>query len=901
MSVRFQELLGTWQGDCHSLWLTKEVFSELPTVILPTNSFSTFFKKVAYREHDPVDFSQRLISAINRQKIASSSDKEEVAAALRITDIVIQLLHEQSEHANKWDPKLFAMCSLKSQLCRDAHTMAIQLATLQARTSSRNPLAILFQYGDGAKIAAIDALSRHCVEGTEDRELMASISEYASTHVSTIESLKMLLNLSVPNLPHFIDLSKVNRALKNQLFQTCVAANDDIYASSLVEAGFVRPEDAGKLVLRESSFQMFRTLDAIIQKKPDVFRDCSSQQGKKIVREIYKNHLEMLKKLAPYIDIRPESDVEKKAFVKHAKLFEAFFMPKPEGFECKEFSKKLQSEIGANAFQKNHPVEVAFFFPKLLPVVIAELGYADCLFACRELEKRYPPKDVLQFILSVSMLTDLHRHEGCPPSLIPAREPTASYKELNDLVDALPDRTNAYILSGGVNRFVQDVHDEPVKVGVPVSSDGRLKREFYARIKKWLGFIVETLKEKNNVALTEECLKEIASASSHCGGRYHGTTEQLYLKVCCSATGCLSEKIQQQLAFFRRTCLEIACSMLYGQNEHNVHKFNRAFHELGTKLGIPGYLDYEAYADRLGGSTGLAWDVEQEFFRQYTTENIIDCLYDAICHDEDVASAYLDLVKLRLMSEWGYEKYGPLFQKVSRMDSTSKITISQMWRMKSPFSNTDAVSELLQHEEIEVKPQGNPEDNAILAKWMEKRKKEDLQDFLSHYNIIKKNCDTEISSEALARMFWSLKPQEKLRQLEKFSIVDAKRHHPVRACDVAAKLNAPNGPLTLAELSSFFDTYLMKPIEYIAADVVAGTCVDKSAENILRILSQYKCVLKTAQPHLFALEEARIAEFFDQYVRPNGEYNKLMIVLLMHHNDVHVMQLTDSVINAMKK
>lgn len=893
MGNLFQRLDSQCIGDTANLVLTRDPYSANsidtlePKIISPPKGpfawIATLWNQMYYHTHDPEDFARR----IHRRLSGSGSldaiggNQNELKAALHVVEVVLDVLRgkRKKKSHSPWCHRRREIQDLERAIRLDAGQLAVCLAALQPETSA---LQILFQRGDALKRTAVSLIkSGWPLTGTPP-DVCKKIGEYASCSVQNPKKL-MKLFLSAPS--GFVNFSIISESIRKDVFSGAVAGEDDALTAFLVQERHVAADFALSLLISQNPALFPLTLRAILEVFPEALRSQEESKISDFVRSIYRNRPDLLPTVARYADIRPKTVEERTIFIHQAAFFEQFFDPKPSGLKLNGFFDELHRLVNGTVLQNSHPLEVALFLPELLPWAIAELGYDQCIFGWKQMLKKYHPEFLLTGVLSCIATTDQHLKTGCPESLLPKAPPSVQLSDLQDLAEELSgvDQYTRYEIVNGVRKYLEIVESRELRTGVPSGDHARV--EFYGLIEVWLRHVAAKLIEKNDEDLTKDCLEQLAQASSYCGGRYYKVAEDLFQRVCCSeritAGSSAEERLQLQLGIFRRGCLDIACAKIFQSSEHNVHGFNRALRHLGERLGIPGYKDFGIFDDMHFTQGYTSQAAEAEFWRQYTPTTILDALYDAICSDEQMQCAYLDLYKLHLPSNWGMEKYGPLLSLVAARQTTSAASDSLDLR-KVLFENG-----------VIPKPKGSREDSILFAKKASGKSGEELAKMLQSYSIIKQGSDVAIESEALAQKLIHTKKEQMISELQQLAIVRKKGQASVAAQEVVDKLTA----LTCHDEEAFCDvleSYILKTRAHQQnPDELAKACVHKSASAIAATLAPFDLIFKEEQSYADAIEEARIAEFFEQHLYKEGKLDKFMVPLLL--NNVGIFGFTSAV------
>ena len=188
-----------------------------------------------------------------------------------------------------------------------------------------------------------------------------------------------------------------------------------------------------------------------------------------------------------------------------------------------------------------------------------------------------------------------------------------------------------------LNTFLTNITEKTPMLGVPETEKERTA--FYNTIELEIKHIIHKTLYGGDCEpdVIKGVLREFIEASGLCGPKYYAIALEQYLRVC------IPNELTFSIAEYRKELLWSVICEKHSNDEHSVHRFNRALYELGKELGIPGYRQMQQSRDRFSHHEHyeLAPDIKDRFWQLYTPENIL-------------LERYLPLIKNQAISRNNY-------------------------------------------------------------------------------------------------------------------------------------------------------------------------------------------------------------------------------------------------------
>jgi hypothetical protein len=855
-----------------------------PLIIQPSSgvlgAISDFFSRLVGRSlsRDVVGFSQGAHVLIEKSRLLNApGNDDETKAALKVLEIALLAVHEERKTCHRPMNKK-EMCHAENLLATDVYS----LASILAAKSGQHVLELLFQGGLRSKIIAVRKVMQSPALTQGRLDLFEKMRGYAT---SSIVSVKKLIKYLDEAPEGFIKLMDVSEELRKKTFETLLEKKSDALAAYFVESACVGIDYAIKCLFDRDPCDVPLTSKIIFEKRPKALNALPKERFNAIVRGAYKKAVELLPWLAYYVDVRPVSEQERAVFRKNAKIFDWALEKRPIFLKTPQFSQALCQCVGAEVVQNCHPVQVAYFLPELFPRLLADIGLGECLSLGCSFSKfnKVFSSGVFNFMLSFVRVTDDHYRVGCPPSLLPKHKPSATIEDLPPLTENITNSDLRNKIAAGVHTFLQCVRLKQARLGVPANPEAR--KAFYAQISQWLSFTAAQLKKSQDPRTITCSLGEIANAASACGGRHFRIAEKVYQNVCHPESRGTVERFSRHLGDLRRLCLEDACAIVIGDVDHNIHGVTHALIAFGERLGIPGYKD-ETFKDIYNVAGYNSYAILNEFHKLYSPSAIIDHLVDILRTDEEMRSIYYDLWNLFIPAEWEASRYEQYFVTAGAIrKKTAAETISEALKGVPPVSNAPNVSQTLSNDAvhaIETRPAGSPEGHILLAKWLENKKRDQIEAILGRYNIVEKGSVISVEAPALANEIFQKSSEDVGKILEKYDVFKIAGLRPETAKNVCVKLFADRCTINnLEQIQDVLYRYVFKTRpRYCEASILAKRCEGLSSLRIASILNAFEFLLKNEQSNLFAVEEARMYEFQEE-LRQGDVFDKYMVALLL--------------------
>lgn len=879
MSFSFQRLATQCIGRPDALILTGEIFSKNPKI--HTTQSRVFCGPLRYirtllcRRHDPLLFAQRF-HALFEEKIVRGQvlkDAQELTAALRVLDVALEVLrHTRKERGKKIGKNGEGQNDYKHVerlLIADIEEAASRLAII----NQTSLLAQLVFQGDGAKRAAAHYTTHHKGYSVGNSLQYDEIVAYALHSGASLPHLKKILS-SIPK--YFVDYGKIPEDVRRKLLQLCFEDYDDDVASQLLQARISGLKELIEPFLMRDFCRMECTARILLRLYPDVISLFTIYQLEPVVRSAYRCAPHLLPVLSKYADIRPYGELEQQVLVRNHEDWEEFFEEPPvaNGLQH-EFSVTLFELTRSSAFLSSHPLEVAHFFPPVLPPAALYLS-PKMLCHDQRLLKKYPEECLLQSFSQAFTYDSDHFTTACPRTLLPQELPKETLEDLIKIVQEAPfEEISKQQIVASVKQFAEVVQRQELRLGVPAQAEAR--KQFYDHIEKQLRCVAAKLKEKQDPYLTAGCLRELADAASHCGGRYATAVDNVYQRACFAVSGTAKERILQHIAQFRRICLESACAKLFGVSEHNVHGLHRALCDLGESLGIPGYEDFKFFDDVFATLEYDKNKVSDEFFQRYTPRKLVEYLHDAIRSDGEVKEAYLDLWKLLFDRSWL-----PLNAELEAM-----VTLLQT---PEGLLRGASARTLLSNHDVILRQKGSSEDPILLAKRLSGKTENDIATIVRQYTFLQKSDTIEVDTEVLAQRIENKSSREIAKVLGMLKICTRQGGNRVERKNLMAEISATPDAQKLQEvLNRYMFTTIAKPQ---GSAELAKRLLPASLDERVAILSTFDIILRSEQNFLDAIEEHRAEQFFE-YLFCDGELSKISVLLFL--SSIHVLDYSEAV------
>jgi hypothetical protein len=367
-------------------------------------------------------------------------------------------------------------------------------------------------------------------------------------------------------------------------------------------------------------------------------------------------------------------------------------------------------------------VEIAFLlnFDPLTDEVLAHVSSEEFRTSCKGMLAKYPKKAVEEFASCHFRLEPGHYADGCSSFDIPTAPPNSnpSLERLHTLFDSLKgiDPVNFLraareegaipaqpgvalaLLKSDLDLMVRRISRREHFTGVP--QDPEKRKKFFNDLECMLKYIIVALEEQKNAEVTAESMQELIAASTHCGMRYYTAILNTYLEVCCHAPVETSQQaLLKAVAHIRLACLKKAVSRL-PQNE--AHDHYDAGHNLGVKLGIPGYKQMADVDDPYSRLNRNDQFVEREFFKEYTPHKLIQELLALMEQDGALRDHYLELHKLYGGPLWKQNFYRTVREQLTEIEQCTDAEEKEILLMT-----------LLEHNRIMPRPRQSPADATI--------------------------------------------------------------------------------------------------------------------------------------------------------------------------------------------
>jgi hypothetical protein len=371
--------------------------------------------------------------------------------------------------------------------------------------------------------------------------------------------------------------------------------------------------------------------------------------------------------------------------------------------KIKAFAPSLKSENFPVSF---NVVEAAIWFrvpigqlSSMMPFALVEKELDKC-------RSHFSNAVYEKFLFSCWSVNPRHYQEKCyeSPTSVPAgmtvNDLLRLYEELSPVpVEEIEGAGGVIIKREELDEYVNKVITRRPYLGTPPAGSVALE-DFYKTIEIYLCHTIQLLRVKNSREHTLAFLKEIADASSHCGGRYYGAALSEYFKI--SGQGDSSrQKILRSLADLRKTVFE---QIVLKNESHNVHFLTRALRDHGIRLGIPGAIAAVGFRDTFGKNMTQR-EVDVPFQEAYSVIEMVHW----ICPSpkaQETRDLLIDYLGDRPPLGWKVEMYSTIRNQVESILSEEK---------KSPEVKIKAAWDCLSQMEIVQQQNESPQEAIRMA------------------------------------------------------------------------------------------------------------------------------------------------------------------------------------------